>query len=341
MLVVLLLGVPLAGGCGALSSSNDSGSGGPWDAQSPDGGHTGLPGDANACTPGNVQTFVPNGYRSANPVSGACTLDQITQYYDNCFGIASSPAACAAFTRASINTTCSGCVLTSTTATAYGPLLGTGALVQTNVAGCIELTEPSLVSCARSVQARSACEAAACSANCPVSASDPSTLAAYDACTVAAGQDGCSTVAYPVPCLGVMDAEAGPYVGCLAGSFADYYEYAVPLFCGPNALPPPPEEDGGPADAATSDDAESSPSDAVALDASAADAARDGSPNDGAPSDAERGDAARDAGSALNDAGHPRDAGADATLAPEGGGDADAYSAVSAEAAPDGAESDY
>jgi hypothetical protein len=191
-----------------------------------------------------------------------------------------------------------------------------GALVQSNVAGCIELTEPSLLSCAEGAEAQSACEAAACAANCPVDASDPSTLAAYNACAAAADANVC---AYPAAsCLAVTDAEAGPYTACLASSFADFYDYAVPIFCGPNALPPPPEEDGGTFGDASAVDAESAPLDA-SLDV------------DGA--DAERGDA----GSVI-DAAHPADAGVDATVASgDAGNDEDAYPVSDAAAPSDGA----
>jgi hypothetical protein len=326
--------VPLAGGCGAVSSSNGSGfATGPWDGQSPDGAITGLPGDASACTPGNVATFVPSGnYHSANPVIGACTGDQIGQYFDACFGASSSPARCAMFTQASINASCSSCIVTSASATAYGPLVSTGTLVQSNVAGCIELTEPSLLSCAKGVQAQAACEAAACAANCPVNASEPSTLAAYNACATAAAANVCAYSA--ASCLAVSDAEAGAYTACLASSFADFYDYAVPIFCGPNALPPPPEEDGGTFEDASAADAGSGP-----LDASVDAERLDGSAVDGA--DVERGDAAHDA-SIATDAGRPADAGVDATVASDdAGSEGDAYPAGSdAAAQPDAGESD-
>ena len=336
MLLVLFLGAPLAGGCAALASNDGAGgSSSPWDAQSPDGASTGVPGDANACTPGSVvQTFVPTGnYRPANPVLGACTTDQIKQYYSACFGASSSSALCALFTQASINATCSSCIVTSASATAYGPLVSTGALVQGNVAGCIELTEPSLLSCAKSAQARSACEAAGCAANCPVTASEPSALAAYNACAAAADADGCGA-RFPATCLGIRDAEAGPYTACLAATFADFYDYAVPIFCGPNALPPPPEDDAGFGEAGSAEGLESGVSDAEALDGSLVDASSSGS------RDAEAGDGSRDA-SVPGDAAHASEAGTDATLAEDAGGIEDAGLPGRADSdTPDG-ESDY
>jgi hypothetical protein len=328
LLLAAQIGLPLSGGCSAISSNSGTSYSGPWDGQTPDGGLTGLPTDANACTPGNVQTFVSPGYRSANPVVGACTQDQINQYFTACFAPGSTTAMCSAFTQAPINATCSSCVVTNASASAYGPLVSTGALIQSNVAGCIELSEPSLLICAKSVQAKSACEAAACAANCPVSATDPSTLAAYNACAGAAAGGVCNGPSYQAPCLNVMDAEAGAYVGCLAASFTDFYEYAVPLFCGPNAVLPPP--DSGAVGDASAEDAEPAPSDASLVDATLT----DGSPVDGATSDAERGDAARDAGS--TDAARASDAG----VAAEDAGGEDAYPAASVDAEPDGAESD-
>ncbi len=330
-LLVLLVGAPLAGGCGALSSNDGAGFSSPWDAQSPDGAMTGLPADGNACTPSSsVETFLPSGsYRFANPVSGACTADQIKKYYDACFGASSSPATCALFSQASINATCSSCILTSSSATAYGPLVKTGSLVLGNVAGCIELTEPSLLACAESTQARAACEVAGCAANCPVTENEPSTLAAYNACAAAVDADmkACGLSRFPATCLSVTDADAGPYTACLTTTFADFYDYAVPVFCGPNALPPTPEDDAG-----FGDDGSSEALDGGVADAELLDAASDGS-LDGSPSSAHdaTSDASGDA-SAATDASRSFDGAADATLAADAGGDEDAFAPGRADA---------
>lgn len=304
---------------------------------------TGLPGDGNVCTPSSsVRGFIPSGsYRFANPVSGACTADQIKQYYDACFGASSSPATCALFTQASINATCSSCIVTSSSAAAYGPLVKTGSLVLGNVAGCIELTEPSLLLCAESAQARAACEVAGCAANCPVMENEPSTLAAYNACAAAVDADvnACGINRFPATCLLVTDADAGPYAACLATTFEGFYNYAVPVFCGPNAAPPTPEDDAG-SSLDASEEPETGVSDADLLDGSVPDASLDGSSGS---RDGEPGDASRDA--SVTDASRASDAGGDATVSHEdaGGEDGAAPMGADAEGADVGSagESDY
>jgi hypothetical protein len=100
------------------------------------------------------------------------------------------------------------------------------------VAGCIELSDPGALSCAKSVQALSECELAACAANCPVS--DPASLDAYDLCAAHADHTGCATYySVAASCTSAV-AEAGTYAApsCLETDFRRFYDYVVPLFCG-------------------------------------------------------------------------------------------------------------
>lgn len=245
-LVVLVSAALLpTGGCGAVSTDVGVVGAGAYDASISDDAPTGLPADASSCHPGSVVTFVPNGYRAADVRTGACTDAQISAYFDACFGSHSSSAACSAFGRdASADATCAACILTSDSGSRYGPLVASGALVRANVAGCIELTEPRLLSCAKTVQAESACELAACQANCPVADDDPSSRLAYEGCAAVADTAGCSAYVTAPQC-GVEGPDGGVVAdgACLptgldAGdgsaddAFMAFYYFAVPLLWG-------------------------------------------------------------------------------------------------------------
>ncbi len=307
---------------------------GAYDASISDDAPTGLPADASSCHPGSVVTFVPNGYRAADVRTGACTDAQISAYFDACFGSHSSSAACSAFGRdASADATCAACILTSDSGSRYGPLVASGALVRANVAGCIELTEPRLLSCAKTVQAESACELAACQANCPVADDDPSSRLAYEGCAAVADTAGCSAYVTAPQC-GVEGPDGGVVAdgACLptgldAGdgsaddAFMAFYYFAVPLFCGATA------GTGEPADATTDHGsssgvpsvdasladaslADASLADASLADASLADASLRAPPGDASSADASSiGDGAsgHDAPSEPNDAKAPVD----------------------------------
>jgi hypothetical protein len=175
---------------------------------------------------------MPPAYRPATSAwQGACVPDSagndpIQQYYDACFGPQKSKVACDAFAALSpSNTRCQGCILTLETASMYGPLIRHGGFVQANVAGCIELTDSTALACAKSMEALSDCEIAACEANCPVS--DANSFSAYASCARQADDNGCKLYASTPSC-----ADAGAKSACLAASFEQFYFMAVPLFCG-------------------------------------------------------------------------------------------------------------
>jgi hypothetical protein len=192
-------------------------------------------------------------------------MDPISEYYDVCFGLKKSKAACDAFASLSLaNATCADCIMTLDTDAAYGPLIRRGGFVQANVAGCIELTDSTALVCAKSVAALSECELAACEANCPVS--DGPSFDAYTSCAQQSDATGCKAYVGTPGC-----ADAGGASACLGTSFEQFYFMAVPLFCaaGPDAA-----IGLGGADAGASDSTQSSGS---GYDASApVDAAADG-----------------------------------------------------------------
>ena len=264
--------------------------------------------EAGACRPGDVQSYQPVPYHFAAAAwRGACVVGgptgngQDRLFFEKCLAPDATPQSCAAFQADAANAGCAKCILTADTTAdhdGYGTLINHGTFITTNVAGCLELTDPSALSCAKAVQALSGCELRACEANCPVH--DPTSRAAYDTCTARADHDGCLPYANASACT---SGEAASAPLCLLSSFADFYYAVVPLFCGV-----PPKSDGGDAlrfDAA-SDDSIVEARTASALDASAGplddakpppdakiEAAFDAAANEGA-SDARQSDAPGD-----------------------------------------------
>ncbi|HZU85382.1 MAG TPA: hypothetical protein VE987_20765 [Polyangiaceae bacterium] len=238
--------LPLAAACvavlpavaGCSESMSDAMAPAP-DAAPPESGATdagfSLPGDASACRPGDVETYQPAGYTSATaPGQGVCVrggfnFDPIQGFYEACLGPAATAAKCASFKADPATSACARCILTADTDAHYGPLVDHGGFITPNVAGCIELTDPRGMSCAKAVQALSGCELAACEANCPVH--DAASLVAYDACADQADVTGCASYSSAAGCVaGESDSGAA---ACLATSFVDFYDAVVPLFCGP------------------------------------------------------------------------------------------------------------
>lgn len=223
-------------------------------------GATSDGGLGTACQPGNVETFVPAAYVPALPAGqGACVtaadnVDPIQVYYDDCFPPNGSRAACDAFGQISpAYAACEACIVTAATAPAYGPLILADGFVQENVAGCLELKNPSDLLCAQAQQALSDCELYACSVNCPVS--DQPSLDAYHRCAVQADATGCQAYYAAAQCLGAEAVDGSAESACLASSFEAYYQAIVPLFCGQVAADAGPVTDAAIADAGAPDDA--------------------------------------------------------------------------------------
>jgi hypothetical protein len=193
--------------------------------------------DANACRPGDVETYQPGAYLSATAAwQGVCRQDLISGFYDACLGAQATLATCTAFKSDRTAARCAECILTPDDQSNYGPLIDHGTFITANVAGCIELTDPAGLSCAKKLQALSGCELAACEANCPVE--DEASRAAYDVCVGQADGAGCQSYEMAASCIG-SEGDSGLVASCLIPTFAEFYDAVVPLFCGP------PRVDGG------------------------------------------------------------------------------------------------
>jgi hypothetical protein len=227
--------VGTASGCSASAEGSPvtSGDGGFIPPPAPDAAS--QPGDASACRPGDVATYRPASYRPATAAhKGVCSPMDISVFYDWCLGPTKTSAQCSAFMSSATTGPCAACIVTLDTADHYGPVVDHGGFVTANVAGCIELTDPSGISCAKSVQALSGCELAACEANCPVH--DTASRSAFDSCASQAAQGGCQFYAMEANCS-TAEQDAGQAGNCLLPMFKDFYDAVVPLFCGSAARP--------------------------------------------------------------------------------------------------------
>jgi hypothetical protein len=197
------------------------------------------------CPPAALDEGVPGIYHHAQPVEpSACTVLLLNDYYTSCLGPQASATTCDQAWGAGEDTqhaTCQSCILTQSSATKWGALVdyslggdaGEGGIVSVNVAGCIEILDPSQLPCAESVQQADECEHAACDAVCPVN--DAASFANWEACVNASANGECLTYATSAQCESGEDS--GPAAACVTGSdFQDQFMAVATVFCGGGAL---------------------------------------------------------------------------------------------------------
>jgi hypothetical protein len=302
--VAMAVGIAVLGGCASLPSNDFGPSAGSTQGVTGGSRDASTEGSAPAtsCHPGSVETFVAPAYRHATSAGqGVCDPTAIADYYASCLASGASKSTCEGFSDSRPHSECAACITTVEAAPAYGPLILVDGFFQANVAGCIELEDPTDRLCAMAQQALSDCELAACAVNCPVT--DQASFAAYQACAAQADGAGCQAYYATAQCLSAeVDAgDAGPERACLAPDFRTFYNAIVPLFCGVVQ-----SDGGGPGvDADVSD----APSDAGAT--------MDTAPNDAGSGDGEAEAPASGDASDLHDAAAP-EAGNDG-VGPDGG----------------------
>ena len=212
----------------------DGGDGGATDGQPMEGG-------ASSCHPGSAQFYMPEAgsYRPATGLyQGKCSSEEIKSFYDACLGSNRTKMDCDAVVMDAGVADCVACIITPDTAPKYGPIVQHGSVAEENLAGCIELLDPANYKCCQAVQQSVNCDVAVCSANCPVT--DQVSFNAYTDCVSQADQTVCSTYSTKAQCANAeVDGGASE---CLAGSFQEFYDNIVPLFCAsPDAGAVPPD----------------------------------------------------------------------------------------------------
>jgi hypothetical protein len=207
---------------------HDSGTGTGTDSGTPvdAGGTTG------SCSPADVSGFTAPAYHNAKTPTGACTQAYIDAFYTGCLAAGSTQATCAPFGSGAdaSHKACAACIVSADTAAQYGALVEHKGTVSLNVAGCMEIKDPTGgLACAKSYQASEACTDAACAANCPVT--DDASFQLYQACVQQASSNGCKTYTTAAACADA-EAEAGAATVCFQGqTFQDLYNSIVPVFC--------------------------------------------------------------------------------------------------------------
>jgi hypothetical protein len=265
---VALEGLVPAIGCGPVTSEPGIASAGS-DASVGAGSSSGEADATSSCHASAVLTYMQGNYQPAAAPSGAClgadgggTWDD---FYVSCLGPDKSQDQCSAYQQVPANAACAACILTPYTSSRLGPILDFGQFVGENIAGCIEIATPSDPSCPKAVQALTGCEIAACQANCPVD--DPASLATRQQCAADADRAGCLSFFQMASACQATEADAGLAGPCASTGFKDFYDNAVPLFCGQTAV-----DAGVSIDAGLSNDA----SIGVLTDGGSPDAASDG-----------------------------------------------------------------
>jgi hypothetical protein len=171
----------------------------------------GLDAHEAGCAPPSIAGFMVPPYVHANPQTIACNGLGNSDLEDHwfaqqCFGDAATYQSCQSFASSSpgdagpeagpviTDPGCAACLVTpQLTDAGYGPGIQ-GPVVVPNLAGCIELADPSDggLSCAMAVQAAAACVEYACQSACPT-VMDNATAALFVACTQTAGATVCSS----------------------------------------------------------------------------------------------------------------------------------------------------
>jgi hypothetical protein len=226
--------VPLdASNASDTGAGSDAGADGRSTADSPNEAAPPLPDSGPpVCAPGDTTSFVP-AFKPPTPFhQNKCDATQIAAYYTNCLPPNGSASACAPWRSA--NTQCAQCIATPETAASLGPvILRTNGLVTINIAGCVGNATGDLsnTGCSFKEQRAMQCVNFACDPYCGTST--PAELAAYQQCTVdAENGPGCSTFASETQlCRSQLTGQAAQCVN--QTSFQDYYNFIVPLFCGP------------------------------------------------------------------------------------------------------------
>jgi hypothetical protein len=237
---VLLCGPAALAACGSSDSGALAGSpdGGKSDAACAMCGDSGLPipnVDASVCHAADLSSWPAPEYHPASGTwQGLCDETEIHAFYDACLGANATHDACVAETT---NNSCSTCLVSRDDAPKYGPLVAHGAIASINYAGCLELLDvKNGIACARYVQAASACEIAACAANCPVK--DDASLKAYDQCAGDADKQACASFAASAQCAFRETDGGGAAIAVCdpAQSFEQAFFALAALFCGSRSL---------------------------------------------------------------------------------------------------------
>ena len=197
-----------------------------------------------ACPPASLDEWHAGAYHHAEAVQpSACDGPLLNDYFASCLGPDASPETCNQGWGAGedpAHATCQNCLVTAASSSVWGPLVdygtgadgGAGGTVSVNVAGCVEILDPSQLTCVMSVQQADECQHAACDPVCPVS--DSTSFASWQSCIGAAAAGECTGYLQSASCVNGEDA--GPAATCVTGqTFQDEFFAIAHVFCGGGA----------------------------------------------------------------------------------------------------------
>jgi hypothetical protein len=129
-------------------------------------GGPGCPTEASSCYPHDLTSWTPQWSAPRGPKEGACSGQQIDDYYAACRGPSWSQPLCSGFGAAPQNSTCMACMETVVGAGRWGAVIIDGQQNWINVPGCIVLAEPCNQPCAEAMTAEVQCYTDACGPAC-------------------------------------------------------------------------------------------------------------------------------------------------------------------------------
>jgi hypothetical protein len=132
----------------------------------PTSGGAACPSETGACYPHDLSSWSPSWNPPFGAKQGACTDQQITDYYDACRGPNWTQALCTAFGANVQNAACIACMETPVYAAHYGVVVLEMQTNWLNIAGCIALAEPCNLACAQAINGIAQCLTAACEPSC-------------------------------------------------------------------------------------------------------------------------------------------------------------------------------
>jgi hypothetical protein len=183
-------------------------------------------GATGTCAPQPGTLFSPTWHapiQRGGTVGGACTAQQVNDYFTACFGTAGSTS-CQSYTTA--NASCASCLSTPPTASQWGALIAHTNWSEVNMSGCLYAT--GATSCAAAVQASAQCQLAWCEANCPVT--DQTTLSALDACESEVNNNPSECESYATRAQCADDAGTAT-TDCVGTSFQDTFTRIATILC--------------------------------------------------------------------------------------------------------------
>jgi hypothetical protein len=205
-------------------------------AVSSDAGPSDAGPDAPLACPPTLDDWVAPAYHHAQTIEAVCSLLMVNDFYNSCLSASATSNACAQNWGAGEDmehTLCQACLITPSSETTWGPLVDYGngsgqGTVSVNVAGCVELLDPTHATCATSVQQADECQHAACDPSCPVT--DSTSFSNWQACVDAAATGPCGTYLSSAACVNAEDA--GPAAACVSGpDFETEFIDIATVFC--------------------------------------------------------------------------------------------------------------